>query len=331
QVDVTNALGVLCALHQAAQLVLLGDRMQMPPITHVPPPVGAEFLVGSIQTYLETRFEIKPRQLLVNYRSNEALVAYARWLGYPSELAAALPVLGLQFASTVAQPEDWPSHLPWSKGLVGALAPSRPAVALTYPDGKSGQANVFEAVIVATLARMLFALVSRQLGGIGGVSISDEKHTPESFWQTGIGIVTPHKAQRAAVMRALYAAFPDHDRRLMDEAVDTVERFQGGQRDTIVLSFGVGDPDLIAQEEEFLLQLERTNVAISRARGKCIAIISENLVLHLPDDPRIVSTARAIKGFVQQFCDSQQAFTLPWKNGERTVELRWAKGYESLT
>lgn len=49
--------------------------------------------------------------------------------------------------------------------------------------------------------------------------------------------------------------------------IDTVERFQGGERDTIIVSFGVGDTDIIEGEEEFLLQLERTNVAISRARA----------------------------------------------------------------
>jgi len=54
----------------------------MPPIEALDPPKGAEYLVGSIQTYLLKRFALAPQELLVNYRSNEDLVAYARTLGY---------------------------------------------------------------------------------------------------------------------------------------------------------------------------------------------------------------------------------------------------------
>ena len=75
----------------------------------------------------------------------------------------------------------------------------------------------------------------------------------------------------------------------------TVERFQGGQRDAIIISFGVGDPDLISDEESFLLQLERTNVAISRARAKCVLLISEDLAYHLPSDRETILTSKAVK------------------------------------
>ena len=85
--------------------------------------------------------------------------------------------------------------------------------------------------------------------------------------------------------------------------MDTVERFQGGQRDTIIISFGVGDPDLIADEESFLLQLERTNVAISRARAKCVVVISEDLAYHLPSDRETIQTSKAVKAYVSDSAD----------------------------
>ncbi|WP_425514812.1 hypothetical protein [Comamonas fluminis] len=40
----------------------------------------------------------------------------------------------------------------------------------------------------------------------------------------------------------------------------------------MLVSFGVADIDVIGGEEAFLMQLQRTNVAVSRAMGKCIIV-----------------------------------------------------------
>lgn len=81
QIPVTLALKPLSALTMSGQLIIAGDHMQMPPIQRLEPPDGAEHLVGSIQEYLVRRFAIEPAPLLLNYRSNEDLVEYARSLG----------------------------------------------------------------------------------------------------------------------------------------------------------------------------------------------------------------------------------------------------------
>src|SRR5262249_24079422 len=78
QVPVTLALRPLCGLREKGQLVVAGDHLQMPPINALEPPVGAEYLVSSIQTYLIKRFQSPRQELLVNYRSNQDLVDYAK-------------------------------------------------------------------------------------------------------------------------------------------------------------------------------------------------------------------------------------------------------------
>lgn len=322
QVDVASAIGALAELAPSGRLVLLGDHLQMPPIARVEPPKGCEHIVGSILDYFQVRFsEIEPQPLLENYRSAEGLVRFARELGYPAKLTAKFPHSQLALASPVMQPVDWPEAFPWSELFPALLAPPLSTLAVTYADGKAGQANEFEASLV--VATVVLARKSLLRGLAGRTSPPTPGLDADHFWTETIGVVTPHRAQRAAVIRGLRKAFPMEEGALIEKAVDTVERFQGGERDLILVSFGVGDPDVIEAEEEFLLGLNRTNVAISRARAKAIVFVSDDLSYHLPDDADVVRTARAIKGFVHQYCDQTQRFEVPAGDGVRSVTLRW--------
>ncbi len=321
QVDVAHAVGALALLATSGRLVLLGDRLQMPPISKIEPPKGCEFIVGSILDYFHHRFrDLLPSPLLTNYRSSEPLVAFARELGYPAELKAEFPDTRLSLNQLTTKPVDWPSTLPWSTLFPALLNPTFATMAVTYPDGKAGQANAFEADLVAGVVALARRTMRRGLEGRSKVSGDLDVNY---FWTQAVGIVTPHRAQRAAVIRALTTAFPTDDPALIENAVDTVERFQGGERDLILVSFGVGDPDLVEAEEEFLLGLNRTNVAISRARAKAIVFVSDDLSYHLPDDAEVVRTARAVKGFVHQYCHEHAEHLVPTNSSERRVTLRW--------
>lgn len=330
QLDIGKALFPLCLLADGAEVVLLGDHLQMPPIVLTQPPSGAEWLVGSIQTYLIHRHSCPRQPLLINYRSAQPFIEFGKRIGYPHGLTAHSPDLALHFpGAPQAQPAGWNANAAWCPTLIDIADPNRRLVAITYADGKCGQANQFEAELVASIAQQLFLTLSAgladELDGVGApLPIQNPSHTRESFWERGLGIVTPHRAQRALVVRHLRAVFPDHPADLIDAAVDTVERFQGGQRDTIVISFGVGDPDLIADEESFLLQLERTNVAISRARAKCILVISDDLIYHLPSDRDTILTSRAVKSFVSELCRHTSALDVSnAAGGRRAIILRW--------
>lgn len=322
QVEVASAVGALTELAPAGRLVMLGDHLQMPPISKIEPPKGCEHIVGSILDYFKVRFpEIEAQPLLENYRSAEGLVRFARELGYPPALEAVFKDSRLAFHTLLARPDDWPGILPWSELFTGVLDPARATVAVTYADGKAGQANEFEARLVAAIALLARKRLKRGLEGRPAAPTDDLD--AEYFWAQTVGIVTPHRAQRAAVIRWLRQVFPAEEGELIERAVDTVERFQGGERDMILVSFGVGDPDVIEAEEEFLLGLNRTNVAISRARAKAVVLVSDDLSYHLPDDTDIVRTARAIKGYVHQFCCNVQHYSVDDATGMRPVTLRW--------
>jgi hypothetical protein len=330
QLDLGKSLFPLCLLADTAEIVFLGDHLQMPPIVLTQPPSGAEWLVGSIQTYLIHRHGCPRQPLLTNYRSAQPFIDFGKRIGYPPGLSAHSPDLALHFQNIPqGQPPGWNAAAPWSPALTAIADPNRRLVAITYADGKSGQANEFEADLVCAIVQQLFLTLSASLANELNVTgapipVQAAAHTPETFWDRGVGIVTPHRAQRALIVRRLRHIFPTHPADLIDAAVDTVERFQGGQRDTIVISFGVGDPDLIADEESFLLQLERTNVAISRARAKCILAISDDLIYHLPSDRDTILTSKAVKSYVSDVCRQTQALDVPGLAGPpRPIVLRW--------
>ncbi len=95
--------------------------------------------------------------------------------------------------------------------------------------------------------------------------------------QNGVGVVVPHRAQKALLCQKfpiLAAA----------NSIDTVERFQGDERDVIIVSATASDPDYVRYEADFLLNLNRLNVAISRPRYKLIVIASRSVVDLLTSD-----------------------------------------------
>ena len=90
-----------------------------------------------------------------------------------------------------------------------------------------------------------------------------------------VGVVVPHRAQRGLLKTALAG-------RAAVDVIDTVERLQGGERETIVVSATASDPAAITARAEFLLGLNRANVAFSRAQKRLIVVCSERLLSHIP-------------------------------------------------
>jgi len=255
----------------------------MPPVQIAPPPRQAAYLIGSIHTYLYERIQRFEQQhhghstyreqfLRVNYRSCEPIVAFSRQIGYRDEFEAAFPDRCLAHVPLTHEASRWDTDVVTPAPLYEAiLAPDRPCVAVSYDDGRNGQANAFEAALVAG------TVLTHRASHMQQSHTQNTAFDESAFWTEIIGIVTPHRAQRAAVVTLLQKALkseavPAH---LIDDAVDTVERFQGGERALILVSFGLGDPDLIQHAEGFLFQKERINVAVTRAKvlvvpGACV-------------------------------------------------------------
>ena len=121
----------------------------------------------------------------------------------------------------------------------------------------SGKTNRYEARMVADCAESVW------------------REAPESFEaHRTLGIITPYRSQIALIRQELQAkGIPQ----LMDVSVDTVERYQGSERDVIIYSFCVNFrhqlkflPNLT--EENGVMIDRKLNVALTRARKRLVVI-----------------------------------------------------------
>jgi superfamily I DNA and/or RNA helicase len=142
--------------------------------------------------------------------------------------------------------------------LQAVLDPAYPVVVIVHNERVSQQANPTEAELITPIVEYCVDVLD--LDG-------DE----------GIGVVVPHRAQKA-LLRSHFPLLA------ASNAIDTVERFQGGEREVIIVSATASDPDYVRAEAEFLLNPNRLNVALSRPRKKLIVVASTAVFNFLSSD-----------------------------------------------
>jgi hypothetical protein len=171
---------------------------------------------------------------------------------------------GIDFRSD--QTQTLPSVASSTEGLKVVLEPENVFVLIVHNDVESFQSNLVEAEIVGALVR----------------NVKSED----------VGIVTPHNAQRGVVKNLLLDGYEN-------VRVDTVERYQGGEGDFIIISSTVSDPDYVRSESDFLLNLNRINVAISRMKKKLVIIASRSIFEFMPQDAKDYDKALLWRGIAQ--------------------------------
>jgi SAM-dependent methyltransferase len=128
----------------------------------------------------------------------------------------------------------------------------------------AGQQNEHEARVITRLLSTYCTLCRAN-----GLEIVGESAGPR---QLSIGIITPYRAQIALLRQEIQRL---REPLLEAITVDTVERFQGSQRDIIIYSCCVSDERQLAFlsreiEEDGLLIDRKLNVALTRARKQLI-------------------------------------------------------------
>ena len=171
---------------------------------------------------------------------------------------------GIDFRSD--QTQTLPAVSAATEALKVVLEPENVFVLVVHDEQASFQSNLVEAQLVEAIAGTV---------------------------KTGsVGVVTPHNAQRGVVTNLLL----EGDKKVR---VDTVERYQGGEADFIIISSTVSDPDYVRIESDFLLNLNRINVAISRMKKKLVIIASRSIFEFMPQDAKDYDKALLWKGIAQ--------------------------------
>ncbi len=117
-------------------------------------------------------------------------------------------------------------------------------------------------------------------------------------------MVVPHRAQRAALQDAFpeLSALDPVSGLPVRSAIDTVERFQGGERKAIVVSATESDPGYLLMAGEFLLDPRRLTVALSRAKEKMILVASRSVFSLFSPDEDVFANAQLWKNLLLRTC-----------------------------
>ena len=263
-------LGVMSSIKRS---ILIGDQAQLPPIV-VQPQEQLEAqadIFNDIQlTYIgRSLFE---RLFLVS-RSNGWTDAYATLVEQGRMHNDIARLVSNQFYSGQLLPADeWQTSTeptPWHSVLDTRTA-------FIPVDGSSSEEQrqlEVESVV---------SLVTKFLGT-----------TPSGAPHPTIGVITPFRAQNRAMQQGLPEGLREH------VTVDTVERFQGSQRDIIIFSASIFDENefrTITSEINFDGKMidRKLNVACSRAREQLVLVGKEAVLMTSPAYRQILSAIRIL-------------------------------------
>jgi hypothetical protein len=113
------------------------------------------------------------------------------------------------------------------------------------------------------------------------------------------GVVVPHRAQRADLRTDILARTGDQG---LADSVDTVERFQGDERQVIIYSATESDPAYLRDTGTFLFDPRRLTVAISRAKTKLVVIASESVFAYFPTDEASLNNSALWRNLRDKAC-----------------------------
>ncbi len=232
------AMAMLCA----DRYILIGDHRQLPPIIQSGQWGAAPEDSSAFGALRERGFNT---MLEITYRMNTELVKWPSESFYSGKLRSAEGTARRRLA--LPQP---------AREFAEILDPNEPIVfvKLAHEDARrvSDDEAALAANLLVTLAQTGFPLAQA-------------------------AVVTPFRrqARRIRSLLAARAAISEQDR--TDCVIDTVERLQGQQREVVILSMTASHPDYLAKIAGFLLQPQRLNVAVTRARSKVIILGSAQI------------------------------------------------------
>ena len=250
--EAAQALEAACwiPLRRVSRVVLAGDHCQLPPTVKS----IAAMKAGLGKTLMERIAETHPEAvtlLRIQYRMNDDIMRFSSDYFYHGQVESA-PEVRFRGILDLDTPMEW---IDTSELLDNPDNPEAPELSFKeeFVGESYGRINKAEGLLTMHVLQQYFERIGKQ-------RLLDER--------IDVGIISPYRAQVQYLRRLLTKReyFKPFRRQI---SVNTVDGFQGQERDVIVIS-------LVRSNDEgqigFLRDLRRMNVAITRARMKVIIL-----------------------------------------------------------
>lgn len=281
QINLPEAIMGALALKEDGQLIVIGDHRQMPPI------VQNDWEREVRRTFVAFRSYESLFLTLRNQLSEEHQIRFQESFRVHADIAEFLrqQIYRHDGIAYFSNKTDLLPPIDTNDDFVAAvLDPTHPLTVIVHEERTSQQRNRFEQLLMQPVLETL------------------ARHGLDP--QTGLGVVVPHTAQRAA----LRAEIPELTQKdpatgeIIRSAVDTVERFQGAERDAIVVGATESDPLYLLANSRFLLDPRRLNVAISRAKQKLVLVGSRSIFDLFATEEDVFASAQLWKNLLAETC-----------------------------
>jgi superfamily I DNA and/or RNA helicase len=282
QMSLPEAIMASLALKPDGHLIVVGDHRQMPPI------VAHDWDSESRRTFQEYKtyaslFDTLRKQDVPIIRFQESFRLHADMAEFLRREIYSQD--GIPFHSRrwdLLEACEHPDPF-----VASVLEPERTITVVVHDEAASQQRNEFERELIRPVLEALASL------GKNGLNARE-----------GLGVVVPHRAQRADLQElipSLSEIDPETGMRIVS-AVDTVERFQGGERLAIVVSATESDPQYVLMSSKFLLDPRRLTVALSRAKRKIVLVASRSVFNVFSSDEETFENAQLWKNLLRHTC-----------------------------
>ena len=276
---------MLALLAKAKKFILIGDHRQLPAVVtqeaeaSAVAPAVAELLREQLgltnlrNSYFERLFRRAEAQwpyahgtLANQYRAHAELAALVNDDFYGGQLRSPMP---WQHASL--NPHAWPTPADPADALGAAMRRQRLVFVPTrrQPDDLSQKESSQEAELAACAALQVAQGYGTQFD-------------PEAT----LGIIASYRNQAARIRARLAQLAQEHDLpALAQVSVDTVERYQGSQREVIIVSFCCHHEhqlELMVSPDETGQVDRKLNVAVTRARQQLVLLGNELILQRAP-------------------------------------------------
>ncbi|HEX6122949.1 MAG TPA: ATP-binding protein, partial [Ktedonobacterales bacterium] len=284
QMNLPEAMMAALALAPDGQVIVVGDHRQMPPI------VRHDWTAEPRRTFQEYHSYDSLFETLLGLGPLVPVIRFARSFRLHADMA--------EFLRREVYARDGIAYFSARREVVrvgqyddpfvaAVLAPEHPIVAIIHDEAESMVRNRYE--------QQLITPVLEALADPRGLDYGPEK---------GLGVVVPHRAQRAALreeVRCLIRLDP-RTGAVAISAVDTVERFQGDEREVIVVSATESDREYLLAAGEFLLDPRRLTVALSRAKRKMVLVAARSVFTLFSADEEMFANAQLWKNLLRHTC-----------------------------